>query len=193
MINYKELITEENLKMFNIHDDLKDKSVEELKEICDEQRLPFSVGIINITGGLNVGGIIRSASLFGARRVVIFGRKVFDKRSTVGAHNYIKIKHYKELSSLKINQVMAEHDMTPVFIEQGGTPLPEYQWAESKLWRHPCLIFGNENSGIPDYLLEEMKSFDRISIPQRGVLRSFNVASTASIVMYDLSMKMGWV
>lgn len=194
MATYKEQITEENNSMFNVHDNLKELSVPELQKRCREDQRAFSVGIINITGGLNVGGIIRSASLFGASRVVIFGRKTFDARSAVGAKNYIDIKHYKEVTMAKIEAVSADYNMRPVFIEQGGIPLDIFEWkafhttSENK-WLHPFIILGNENTGIPDYILSENIRYTIISVPQVGVLRSFNVASAASIVMYDLCNK----
>ena len=45
------------------------------------------------------------------------------------------------------------------------------------------LVFGNEGRGLP----ELPESFDRVSIPMRGFAESFNVASAASIAMYQLS------
>jgi tRNA G18 (ribose-2'-O)-methylase SpoU len=46
-----------------------------------------------------------------------------------------------------------------------------------------CLVFGNESNGLPEsFLNSDMK---KISIPQLGVLRSFNVSAAAAIVMWD--------
>jgi len=48
----------------------------------------------------------------------------------------------------------------------------------------PCLVFGNENSGIPTCLTDKYLCFH---IPQRGVIRSLNVASAAAVAMYEFS------
>ena len=74
---------------WNVRDDLKGLTLEEILAV--QPRLPYAVAMINTTGSLNVGVALRSAVLFGAERFYIVGRRRYDKRSTVGAQNYIQV------------------------------------------------------------------------------------------------------
>uniref|UniRef100_A0A0G4G166 Uncharacterized protein n=1 Tax=Chromera velia CCMP2878 TaxID=1169474 RepID=A0A0G4G166_9ALVE len=49
-------------------------------------RPPFSVAVLNLTGDLTVGHIIRTADVFGCSSVYCMGLKKFDIRSSVGLH-----------------------------------------------------------------------------------------------------------
>ena len=94
MVNYSKIIADTASNHFNVRDEYKNNTYEENIEISATCRRKFSVGCINITGELNIGMMIRSACLFGAENFYIFGRKKFDKRSTVGAEKYINIVQY---------------------------------------------------------------------------------------------------
>ena len=63
---------------FNVHDSYKDLSVEDLKLVSNVSRLPYSVCLMNLEYDLNIGNCIRSAHIFGAERVFIFGRRRYD-------------------------------------------------------------------------------------------------------------------
>ena len=76
---------------YNVHDHLKAYDVPTLKDITEQDRLPFAVCIINLVGDLNTGIIIRTANLMGAEKVFVFGRRRYDRRSTVGSHNYVDV------------------------------------------------------------------------------------------------------
>jgi len=198
-VNYKKIIMETNSKMFNVKDEYKNNTVEQNQFVCHLDRLPFSVGCINLTGELNVGTMIRTASLLGAENFYIFGRKKFDKRSTVGAEKYIHIVQSTYDDPLNADQQILEDlrklPHTIVVCEQGGVTLGTedanilYLSVKNS---HPLFLFGSESNGIPQLILDQMDSsgypdyeFPRISIPQRGVLRSFNVSAAMAIVCWD--------
>lgn len=189
-----------SISHLNVHDHLKDLTVPELRAICDADRLPWMSCVLNVTGELNVGTIVRNSLLTGARRVLILGRRKYDKRGTVGSEHYVDVDRITAVESngVDINPKifwdhMDHYGAAPIFIEQGGTDLPNVFWNEWILEmgdRIPCLVFGNENRGVPENILQDA---DRIvSIPQKGVIRSYNVASAAAIVMYDMVTKAGW-
>lgn len=199
MINYKSIIEETNSRMFNVHDEYKDNSLEQNISICKQQSRNFSVGAINITGCLNIGVMIRSACLMGAENFYIFGRRTFDKRSTVGAEKYINIVQYTyddpttadeeilhQLQLLKHPIIACEH---------GGAELGTVDATNvynSVRDLHPMFLFGSESHGIPQSILDRLDptgypdyEFSRLSIPQRGVLRSFNVSAAMNIIVWD--------
>jgi len=188
-----------SISNLNVHDHLKSHSIPELRALCDADRLPFGVCVLNITGELNVGTIIRNALLTGARKVGIVGRRKYDKRGTVGSYNYLDVDRVDGLNDdgITINPSvfwnwMKENKFFPVFIEHGGMPLDDVHWIHVEMAfkpLQPCLVFGNENRGIQDDLLHDSRGII-VSIAQRGVIRSFNVASASAIAMHSLSQSM---
>jgi tRNA G18 (ribose-2'-O)-methylase SpoU len=199
MVDYNKIIAETTSKHYNVRDEYKNNTVEDNQFVCHLERRDFSVGVINVTGELNIGMMIRSACLLGAENFYIFGRKKFDKRSTVGAEKYINIVHYTYDEPINADvQILQDLRTLPhpiIACEQGGVTLgtvdAEVLYLSVKN-SHPLFLFGSESHGIPQIILEQKDSsgypdyeFSRISIPQRGVLRSFNVASAMNIICWD--------
>lgn len=206
MINYRVLREKDN--GLNVHDHYKHLTVEELRSVQEAERVPFSVAALNVTSDMNIGTLIRNACLTGAEDVYIIGRRKIDRRGTVGAQNYIKVHRIYALKDDGVTidphifvQTMRENNLRPIFVEQGGLMLNEFNWADylntpSDLTTKPCLVFGNENSGIPDDILATQILFRGsfvVSIPQKGVLRSYNVGTSSGIVMTHMCMGMGWM
>ena len=161
--NFKEEIAKDMAQSgFNVHDNLKNLSVPELRKICDSDRLPFAMCLLNVTGDMNCGSLIRTACLFGAEKVSVVGRRKFDRRGLVGSNNYI-------LAIRNGNSIVGyRKPMLVLGNENRGIP-----------------------SNILNTYKEYNDSFV-VSIPQKGVLRSMNVSCAGSIVCWDLINSMGW-
>jgi tRNA G18 (ribose-2'-O)-methylase SpoU len=200
--NYKELVAEnmEEAAFWNVHDALKNRTLDELRDIQRGHTLPFAVCALSVTGELNVGMMARTACIFGAQEFIIFGRRKYDKRSTVGAQNYMTVTRIDGFDEgvhfcpTKFYDAMHLHRLTPIFVEQGGDTLDTI--VQTTGWKRyhamyvqpgtaPCLVFGNEGDGIPEDLM--LPGYARISIDQRGVLRSLNVSAAAAILIHSLS------
>jgi len=201
-VNYKKIIADTTSNHYNVREEFKNNTVEQNVEICNSDRLPFSVGCINVTGELNIGMMVRTASLLGAENFYIFGRRKFDKRSTVGAEKYINI-----VQHVYDDPINSDEDMLNALRELGKTHRIFLCEHGGRQLRHdnevfyscstkkPLFIFGSESHGIPelitnqkvdsDYDMQWNYEFERISIPQRGVLRSFNVSAAMAIVCWD--------
>lgn len=177
------------LTPFNVMTDLQHLSVEELRAVAKTRQMPYAIALANITGDLNTGVIIRTACVLGAERVFIFGKKKYDRRSTVGAHHYIELQHFESDSEMNpfawqdAMSIIRVNGYTPVLIEQGGAPL--YEFAPMQLATSPCLVFGAEETGIPDTICQGELCY---TIPQPGILRSLNVSTAASIAMWHTMM-----
>ena len=205
MVNYKKIIADTNSKHYNVGDLYKNHTLEQNRAICQVDRLPFSVGCINVSGELNIGMMIRSACLLGAENFYIFGRKKFDARSTVGAENYINIVQYSYDDPMTADEhILAElrklnKTHSVILCEHGGYMLGGNDYKMAYEGRpSPLFIFGSESHGIPKLITDQVASdgypeweFDRISIPQRGVLRSFNVSAAMNIICWDYIKEMG--
>lgn len=193
-VNYSEIINDTASRHYNVRDEFKDNSVEFNREICKNDSLGYAVAALSLTGDLNVGIMIRTASLLGAEKFFIFGRRQYDKRSTVGAHKYIDVERPGEFSFDYLTKICDENDYIPVLVEQGGGDVREMEEAFSTSYirdHKPLFIFGSESEGIPKYIPEQIVNhFPKsliFTIPQCGVLRSYNVSTAMSIVTWEWS------
>lgn len=197
MVDYSKLIAETASNHYNVRDEYKQNTYEQNVAISLSEQRKFSVGCINITGELNVGMMIRSACLFGAENFYIFGRKKFDKRSTVGAEKYINIVQYTFDDPIDADQLINERLMyllkwnSVVLCEHGGKELGTYQTKQmyKEELENPIFVFGSESHGLPDVVAQN-EHFYKVSIPQRGVLRSFNVSAAMNIICWDYIKEM---
>ena len=192
---------EKNLNNFNVRPEIKNNTIEELKKISKKDRSNFDLMLLNITGDLNFGIIIRTSHLLGANKVIVFGRRRLDKRATVGAENYQEVERYEGLNTdLTINKeeffkILDKNKLYfPIFVEIGGKNLKEIKW-KNEIPKNvtPIFIFGNENRGISEEIMDEAKKRNLgiiVSIPQKGVLKSLNVSTAASIILWDYVKEM---
>ena len=197
MVNYSKIIADTASNHYNVRDEYKDNTYEQNVAITISEQRRFSVGCINITGELNIGMMIRSACLLGAENFYIFGRKKFDKRSTVGAEKYINIVQYSYDDPMSADMEINEHlDYllkwnSVVLCEHGGEEIGGHKtrkWYKEEL-EHPIFVFGSESHGLPD-VVSNNPHFYKVSIPQRGVLRSFNVSAAMNIICWDYLQEM---
>lgn len=181
--------------MWNVQDCYKGLPLEVLQEKQKELSLPFSLCVVNVNGDLNVGNIIRTGCVFGAEKIFVFGKRRYDKRSCVGSYNYVTVECIEADLNSDENQngngngngngneilfsTLEKYSYEPVFIEQGGSFLHETNLSS---FSRPCFIFGNEGKGFSDEFIGDKP---RISIAQRGILRSLNVANTAAIICHS--------
>lgn len=171
--------------MKNVHDWLKTLSIDDIKEYCQNNTIDAAVGMTHISGDFNLGTVIRNANFFGYKEVFyVGGRKHFDARSTVGTH------HYTPMSFLKTEEEFIQHisgKYTLVCVENN---IPKFSWKTISLFDNdafgsvlhpPLFLFGEEQLGISDYLLNECGYI--LTIPAFGSVRSLNVGSTSAIIM----------
>jgi len=204
IVDNRKLIEEamDDSNFWNVADELKGATLEEIQAVQQKYTLPYAVCALNLTGDLNVGMMARTACLYGAREFIICGRRKYDKRSTVGAQNYMPITRVdgftdgtNDFDADKFDAIMTEKEYYPIAIEQGGHPIELMNmgdWTdligcEANDPPYPCLVFGNENMGIPDVILNECAT--TLSLLQRGVLRSLNVSAAAAIAIYVFSQE----
>jgi len=176
----------------NVLDELKDKNVQALQEIYLKNANRDAVVCLNLTGEINIGMVIRSASNFSMGRVIIIGKRSYDRRAAVGMQNYIPIErihamvgdHNEILNIDMANEYLAQMsvDYQIIFVEHGGINITEIR---NLTFTKPVMfILGTEQNGIPDGILQKKEEFGAIivTIPQTGIGRSFNVSNAFAIV-----------
>lgn len=184
----------------NVADRYKKNSVDKNREIAKNNRHDTSICVLNVTGGLNISSIFRCSHNLGFKENIVFGKTSFDRRGLVGSQNYSNITKIAGLNDDGVIdaklfiKTMEDKQLFPIFVETGGTMLNEIHWG-NMLDRYlrgdglkPCLVFGNENSGIPQEILDTVDEYALsfiVTIPMLGIMRSFNVSNAAAIVMWD--------
>jgi len=152
-----------------------------IKKDLQQSAFPYAVLMENFLGDFNIGTVIRSANAFNARTVYYLGNKHYDRRGTVGTHNYTDVIHLKTRDQL----LKLKEDYELVALENtvpAAVPLIEATYN-----RPPLFILGEEGVGITEETLELCDKF--IYIPQYGSVRSLNAAVAGSIIMNDFVAK----
>lgn len=131
----------------------------------------------------NAGTIIRSADAFGFEGVIFSSQSVDPYsakvvRSTVGSIARVPI-----LYGADFLEVLEFFRPTHQFIglDMAGASIMEIDFAKPTL-----LLFGSEAHGLPDQIFEG-KDVQRVSIPMSDGIESLNLASAATLAMYEMS------
>jgi len=210
--NFKKLKDElrEKGKNLNVHDKYKDLSKEELKNIQKSESIPVHVLLLNLAGDLNIGNMIRTSCVSGIEKVWIFGRRRYDRRSLVGSNNYIEIVSINgfkddtiEYDTELLKEFLEINNFVPIYAEicDKSEKLGKFSWKEKinnivENNKKPLIVMGNENYGFTE---DVIKIFDSVpysfcvTIPQKGVIRSFNVSNALAIILWDMRKEMGWI
>jgi tRNA G18 (ribose-2'-O)-methylase SpoU len=165
---------------FNVRDDLKSLTVDEIKAARKHKN--FAVATFNLKGDLNLGSIMRTAEITGAKDFFILGHRSWDRRSAVGVQNYLNVEKHEECIDWETTRsLLVPRGYMPVVIEQGGLPFDSWKKYMISEGVAPCFIFGPEDTGFgADWTAH-------LSLEQIGVSRSYNVSSAASIILYSWS------
>jgi tRNA G18 (ribose-2'-O)-methylase SpoU len=194
----------------NVRSYLKNMDVKNIKKYSTNTTLGYCVLTLSICGDLNVGTIMRTSQLLGADKYIVFGKRSFDRRSAVGAMNYMNVERIfglkdnstdvkKNLMSSermicpdKFYDYMNDNKLVPVFLEQRHDAIynDNVNWItkERKLkngYRF-CFVFGNEGDGIANDIVCKGLTIPNsfvICIRQLGALQSFNVSTTVGIIL----------
>jgi tRNA G18 (ribose-2'-O)-methylase SpoU len=165
----------------NIADEMKGMDEDRIRMLYNERALPFAVCVVNLTGGLNMGCIVRAANAFGAEKIFYVGKKHWNRVSSVGITNYTSVNFiptFEELLELKDEYKFVGVDNNV----EGCKPIGSFKYAPNTLF-----LFGEEGIGLEKQYLDVCD--DIVFIPQIGTVRSLNVSTAAGIVMFDYISK----
>lgn len=167
----------------NVIDYYKGWEMEAIKADLNTRRNDMVVVFENVSGDFNKSTGIRNANNFSARKIVIAGRRKYDKRGTVGAHHYEHVEFadsaVEAIDSLKAEgyNVYAVDNIMPAVCTRDIVSYP----AKS------AFIFGEEGRGLSEEALAAAHA--RIYISTTGSIRSLNVGTASGIIMYDYVCK----
>jgi tRNA G18 (ribose-2'-O)-methylase SpoU len=183
---HKEAIKDEKYffkSPFNVKDEFKSLSNEEIKKIVKQEALPYAILVENWINDYNLSCSIRNANGFGAEHFYYFGNKKIDRRGACGTHNYLPvdwISSEEELLKLKERYEFIGVDNIP-----GSIPLQEFLYGD--LNKPFLFIFGEEGCGLTPKMQELCSK--TVYIPMQGSIRSLNCATASGILMHSFSSK----
>lgn len=153
---------------------------DEIRKSLDEIRNPFEIAFFDSKNGFNFSAAMRTGHSFlcsGYHRIEI--PKVYDKAAMTA-------KRFD-------NHLVHKWDSSKDFIEgtrgRNVVALEKKFGLESKdmrgfVWpENPIMLFGAEDSGLPDDLLDAAGNV--VHIPLQGLVNSLNVACACGIAVYD--------
>lgn len=169
----------------NVRDQYKGWSNEDIQHNLDIDRSEMVLCLSNEIRDMNLSSCIRSANSFNINHVVMCGRRNYDRRGAVGAQNYIDVRHEPDLINTIRKYRVAGFKIVALEYDENFemTEISDYEWDDYTL-----LIAGEEGRSLPETVLTVVD--DIVYIPMMGTVRSLNLASAASIAMYDYSAKM---
>lgn len=169
----------------NVLDHLKNNSPEENKALYDKNACQAAVTIFHLNGDFNMSNIVRSANFFGFKEALYVGKKRWDRRGAVGVHNYINLKYFSDEYEW-FDYVKDSYKVVCLENNTSFNPqkLPQFSWPIN-----PMIVAGEEGPGIPEEIIARYADYC-VEVPAFGTVRSMNVASAASIAMYDYRAKL---
>jgi len=160
------------------------KEFSSLEDILASSRRPFLILLDEVEDPQNLGALVRSAAGAGADGILLPERRsagLTDAVLTVSAGGLEHIRVARVPNLARAMDDLKERGIWLVGAE-GGSPDPWYQFD----YTEPVgLVFGSEGRGLRPLI---RKKCDKIlSIPLSGSLGSLNVASAASVFMFEVS------
>lgn len=168
----------------NVVDMYKDWVVSEVRADLDKNRSCLVNVCMNLTNDFNKASVIRANNAFLGRAVYLVGRRQYNRRGTVGTHNYEHVYSADSLSEVLLllkseGYVVFGVDNTPCYD-------PVNLW-DCFLPEKSVFVYGEEGRGLSS---DEIGLCDRVVfIQQVGSVRSLNIAQAASCVMSEYSRR----
>ncbi len=154
-------------------------------EALRELKSGVVIAVDGITDPRNLGAVIRSAVLLGAKGIIIpkkgaVGVNPVVTHTSAGATEYIAISQVKNLAHEM--GILADRGFTVSAAVMPGEDTIDIRdfTAREKI----VLVLGDEGYGISGKVMS--KCDIKLSIPQRSNFDSYNVSVAASIILYEL-------
>lgn len=130
----------------------------------------------------NIGRIIRSAEIFGAREVHLINSPLFDPAPATTALHRIPVRHFARREAC-FDQLRRD-GYTLVVIETLDDPGPEQVVQTATMPERAALVVGNETHGIA-FRREDHPDARWMTIRMWGQTACLDVATSAGIAMYE--------
>ena len=169
----------------NVIDLYKAWTTEQIVADLETRRTPLVSIACNLGSDFNKASIIRANNAFTGRKVIITERRRFNKRGTVGTHNYEHVEYVESTLTAIADLITEGYTVFPVDNTPEFNPQPILTVT---LPVKTAFVYGEEGLGLSAEIVEACGGAP-VYIPQYGSVRSINVAQCAAIMfqMYDLA------
>lgn len=169
--------------MYNVIDEYKELSVEEIKEDLRKKSLPCAVFMSQIEGDFNFSNVIRTSNAYNLEKVFYYGKKKFDRRGCCGTHHYVDIVYLSSLDEVKALKDKYFFVGLENNLERSSYDINNYVWKDRSM-----ILIGEEQFGLPREIIDICD--DLVQIPIFGSVRSLNAATAAAIAIDKLSTQL---
>ena len=161
----------------NVIDKFKHVSEAEIVSELDAKDHGLIIALENTERDFNMGTIVRSANAFGIRRVIIIGRRQWNKRGAMATDKYLHIEYIPTTAEFIQQMQREKRHIVAIDNVSGSTQL-----SKTMLPKQAVLVFGQEGPGVSAELLKIAEQI--VAIEQFGSTRSINVGAAATVAMY---------
>ena len=177
-------------RKWNVANEYQHMSPDEFSAVYRRIADNTAVACINISGDWNIGMMMRTSAAYGIGRFIVLGRRVYDRRTTVGVEKHLPTDRISTMDDSELDETRLigeltrlQREYTVIFIEQRVDSISVDNIRSISLNNKPALfVFGSESHGIPAAVLLMPDTYC-VTIPQRGIVRSLNVAIAHGIVL----------
>ncbi len=154
-----------------------------LEVILSRAKIPFLILLDEVTDPQNLGAVIRTAEAGGADGIILPERRAAGLTDSVlrvsaGAAEYLPVARVKNLA--RTMDLLKRKGIWLIGAEGGR----ETMWHEFDYTLPVGLVFGSEGKGLRPLISQKC---DRVlSLPLAGRINSLNIASAASIFIYEV-------
>lgn len=127
---------------------------------------------------VNLARIVRAASCMGVERVIACGNASLDRRIARDGADQVKLEIRRTLASPLQN--LKDEGFRLVGLEQTSSSICLWDYTFSK---KTALVLGHERQGITEEILALLD--DVVEIPVYGLPYSYNVATAATMALYE--------
>ena len=170
------------------NDELNRKSISEFRA---SSKAPFVIVLDNIRSLNNIGSVFRTADAFIAEAIYLCGitarpphREIH--KTALGATESVSWKYFEKSADAVTSLKKEGYIIVSLEQTDGSVALGDFYPVKGKKY---ALVFGHEIHGVSDDVIHI--SDHCVEIPQFGTKHSFNIAVSAGIVLWELTMKLG--
>lgn len=186
---------EQALDPRNVHDQFKGLSDESLLGEFEKARTPLITVALNLSHDFNKATILRTFVGAGGGRFYFLnkpnnqiadhpeGTKHWDKRGTVGMHNYASIEHYDINRYKELFDELRAEGYTIIAVDNTPGYDPQLVY-DVELPEKSVFIMGEEKLGIPTEIIDEADMMVFLPMLAPGP-RSYNVSVAAAGVTFE--------
>lgn len=151
----------------------------------DSTPFPFFVILFNIAKKNNLGNLIRTANAFGAKEILIVGKRRYHQFGSFGTSKASTKRHFYDLDSAVSYLRSQNCRIFGVEILDQAIPIEEVTFDGPS-----AFMMGNEGDGLTDSQINQCDEF--VYIRQFGSGGSINVNVAAGVVLHRFAANVGY-